>query len=77
MTAYDYGMVNWKAIERLSRWYSGDIQDVMDKYGAYGFLKGISLYGVLKPGQSFAAQPIRCVTLQAHAPASRKISITV
>ena len=51
MTAYDYGMVNWKAIERLSRWYSGDIQDVMDKYGAYGFLKGISLYGVLKPGQ--------------------------
>ncbi|MBV2144918.1 RraA family protein [Falsochrobactrum sp. TDYN1] len=51
MTNYDYARVNWAAIERLSRWYSGDIQDVMDKHGFYGFLQGISLQSALKPGQ--------------------------
>jgi len=39
------------AIRRLSRWYTGDVHDVMDRHGAYGFLEGISLYGVLEPGQ--------------------------
>lgn len=51
MTAYDYNNVNWGAIERLSHWYSGDIHDVMDHHGFYGFLDGITLHGVLKPGQ--------------------------
>lgn len=39
------------AIRRLSRWYTGDVHDVMDHHGVYGFLEGISLYGVLQPGQ--------------------------
>lgn len=39
------------AISRLSRWYTGDVHDVMDHHGVYGFLEGISLYGVLQPGQ--------------------------
>jgi hypothetical protein len=43
MSSYDYSRVNWDAIKRLSRWYSGDIQDVMDKHGFYGFLQGLSL----------------------------------
>lgn len=48
---YDYTDTDWNSIERLSKWYSGDIHDVMDKHGAYGHLKGISLYGALAPGQ--------------------------
>lgn len=51
MSAYDYSCVNWQAIERLSRWYSGDIQDVMDKHGFYGFLDGLTIQTSLKPGQ--------------------------
>lgn len=51
MSSYDYSRVNWDAIKRLSRWYSGDIQDVMDKHGFYGFLQGLSLQSELKPGQ--------------------------
>lgn len=49
--SYDYNQTDWDAIQRLSRWYSGDIHDVMDKQGVYGHLKGISLYGVLAPGE--------------------------
>lgn len=48
---YDYAQTDWESIERLSKWYSGDIHDVMDRFGAYGHLKGISLFGVLAPGQ--------------------------
>lgn len=51
MAGYDYGNVDWESIRRLSRWYSGDIQDVMDYHDAYGYLEGISLQGFLKPGQ--------------------------
>lgn len=51
MTNYDYSRVNWDAVERLSRWYSGDIQDVMDRHGFYGFLKSLSLQTTLKPGE--------------------------
>lgn len=51
MATYDYGMVNWDAIRRLSRWYSGDIHDVLDQHGPYGYLAGITQFGVLKPGQ--------------------------
>lgn len=48
---YDYARVNWDAIRRLARWYSGDVHDVLDRHGAYGYLAGISQYGVLAPGQ--------------------------
>jgi 4-hydroxy-4-methyl-2-oxoglutarate aldolase len=48
---YDYSRTNWQAIERLKKWYSGDIHDVMDRLGAYGFLSGISLRGVLNDGE--------------------------
>ncbi|WMT87692.1 RraA family protein [Pelagibacterium sp. 26DY04] len=48
---YDYADTDWNSIERLSKWYSGDIHDVMDKHGTYGHLKGISLFGALAPGQ--------------------------
>jgi 4-hydroxy-4-methyl-2-oxoglutarate aldolase len=51
MAAYDYNNTDWAAIKRLSQWYSGDIHDVLDGRGPYGFLKGISLFGVLAPGQ--------------------------
>lgn len=49
--AYDYNQTDWAAIKRLSRWYSGDIHDVLDGRGPYGYLKGITLFGVLQPGQ--------------------------
>lgn len=51
MSAYDYNEVDWAAIKRLSKWYSGDIHDVLDGRGPYGYLQGISQFGVLKPGQ--------------------------
>ncbi len=51
MSAYDYTRTDWAAIGRLSKWYSGDIHDVLDGRGPYGYLKGISAFGVLKPGQ--------------------------
>ena len=48
---YDYSSTNWDAINRLKKWYSGDIHDVMDRFGAYGFVEGITLKGVLKAGE--------------------------
>ena len=51
MAAYDYNNTDWAAIKRLSQWYSGDIHDVLDGRGPYGYLKGISQFGVLSPGQ--------------------------
>ncbi|RYH97287.1 MAG: RraA family protein [Acetobacteraceae bacterium] len=51
MAAYDYNNTDWAAIKRLSNWYSGDIHDVLDGRGPYGYLKGISQFGVLAPGQ--------------------------
>lgn len=51
MSAYDYNNTDWAAIKRLSKWYSGDIHDVLDGRGPYGYLKGITQFGVLKPGQ--------------------------
>lgn len=68
MSAYDYDTVNRDAIKRLSRWYSGDIQDVMDNHGFYGFLEGISLYGALKPGEVICG-PVYTVRYQ---PSTRK-----
>lgn len=51
MAVYDYDNTDWAAIKRLSQWYSGDIHDVLDGRGPYGYLKGISQFGVLAPGQ--------------------------
>lgn len=51
MAAYDYNNTDWAAIKRLSQWYSGDIHDVLDGRAPYGYLKGISQFGVLAPGQ--------------------------
>ena len=51
MAAYDYNNTDWAAIKRLSQWYSGDIHDVLDGRGPYGYLQGISQFGVLAPGQ--------------------------
>lgn len=51
MSSFDYSTTDWAAINRLANWYSGDIHDVMDKHGAYGHLKGISLLGSLPPGK--------------------------
>jgi 4-hydroxy-4-methyl-2-oxoglutarate aldolase len=51
MAAYDYNDTDWAAIKRLSKWYSGDIHDVLDGRGPYGYLKGVTQFGVLHPGQ--------------------------
>lgn len=48
---FDYSATDWDSLKRLANWYSGDIHDVMDTFGAYGHLKGISLFGTLAPGQ--------------------------
>jgi len=49
---HDYAQTDWKAVERLKRWYTGDVHDVMSAHGLYGFLNGISLYGTLGPGET-------------------------
>ncbi len=38
------------AMKRMARWYTGDIHDVLDAHGGYGFLEGISLQSELAPG---------------------------
>jgi len=42
-------MVDRKVIERLNKWYSGDIHDCLDKLGIWGALEGFNLYGCLPP----------------------------
>lgn len=68
MSGYDYSAVDWDAIHRLKRWYSGDVHDVMDAHGVYGFLSGISLFGTLAPGEVVCG-PIATVLYE---PSSRK-----
>jgi len=34
-------------VKRLSKWYSGDIHDCLERLGIWGFLPGLSLYGSL------------------------------
>jgi 4-hydroxy-4-methyl-2-oxoglutarate aldolase len=34
-------------VERLSRWYSGDIHDCLDRLGIWGAVEGLNLYGSL------------------------------
>jgi 4-hydroxy-4-methyl-2-oxoglutarate aldolase len=50
MSKFDYSDTDWTVIERLSKWYSGDIHDSMESLGLYGHLPGISLFGTLEPG---------------------------
>ncbi|WP_339776151.1 RraA family protein [uncultured Thalassospira sp.] len=48
---FDYSDTDWDAIERLKKWYSGDIHDSMEHLGLWGYLGGISLFGTLAPGE--------------------------
>ena len=50
MSDFDYSDTDWAAIERLKKWYSGDIHDSMEALGLWGHLDGISLMGALDPG---------------------------
>lgn len=51
MTKFDYSDTDWASIERLKKWYSGDVHDSMESLGLWGHLDGISLLGALEPGQ--------------------------
>jgi len=51
MTKFDYTDTDWASIERLKKWYSGDVHDSMESLGLWGHLDGISLLGALEPGQ--------------------------
>ena len=51
MSKFDYSDTDWAAIERLSKWYSGDIHDSLEQLGGWGYLQGISLHGALAPGK--------------------------
>lgn len=51
MSKFDDSDTNWAAIERLSKWYSGDIHDSLEQLGGWGYLEGISLMGALDPGK--------------------------
>ncbi|PRX08578.1 UNVERIFIED_ORG: regulator of RNase E activity RraA [Martelella mediterranea] len=50
MAEFDYSDTDWEAIERLKKWYSGDIHDSMEALGLWGCLEGISLLGALADG---------------------------
>ncbi|QOL82331.1 RraA family protein [Pseudooceanicola spongiae] len=50
MFDYSYSQDEESAIERLKKWYSGDVHDSMEALGLWGFLEGISLFGTLAPG---------------------------
>jgi 4-hydroxy-4-methyl-2-oxoglutarate aldolase len=50
MFDYSYSQDEESAIERLKKWYSGDVHDSMEALGLWGFLEGISLFGRLAPG---------------------------
>ena len=51
MTNFNYSDTDWASIERLSKWYSGDIHDSLEQLGCWGYLEGISLNGALEPGK--------------------------
>ncbi|MDV7143439.1 RraA family protein [Tropicimonas sp. TH_r6] len=50
MEKFDYSDTDWDAIERLKKWYSGDVHDSMESLGLWGYLPGLSLFGALEPG---------------------------
>lgn len=51
MPDFDYVDTDWESIERLKKWYSGDVHDSMEHLGLWGYLEGISLLGALAPGE--------------------------
>lgn len=51
-------MVNKDVIQRLNRWYSGDIHDCLDKLGIWGAIEGLHLYGKLPPSGKFCGPAI-------------------
>ncbi|NDR58796.1 RraA family protein [Aliiruegeria sabulilitoris] len=50
MDKFDYSNTDWDAIERLKKWYSGDLHDSMESLGLWGYLPDLSLFGALEPG---------------------------
>lgn len=68
MFDYDYSAAEKDAMARLRNWYSGDVHDSMEALGLWGVLDGISLLGVLDPGQVVVGP---AVTVQ-FAPSDRK-----
>ena len=50
MDPFDYSGTDWAAIEKLKKWYSGDLHDSMESLGLWGYLPGIALFGALDPG---------------------------
>jgi 4-hydroxy-4-methyl-2-oxoglutarate aldolase len=51
MSKFDYSDTDWASIERLSKWYSGDVHDSLEQLGGWGYLDGISLQGALGAGK--------------------------
>ncbi|MBA8839900.1 RraA family protein [Brucella haematophila] len=68
MSNFDYSDTDWASIERLSKWYSGDVHDSLEQLGGWGYLDGISLQGELKPGEVVCGP---AVTVQ-FAPSERR-----
>lgn len=68
MTKFNYDDTDWDAIERLSKWYSGDVHDSLEQLGGRGYLPGISLQGTLKAGEVVCGP---AVTVQ-FAPSQRR-----
>lgn len=51
MPDFDYADTDWQAIERLKKWYSGDVHDSLENLGLWGYLEGISLLGAMPEGR--------------------------
>lgn len=51
-------MVSQDVIQRLNRWYSGDIHDCLDKLGIWGAIEGLQFYGKLPPSGRFCGPAI-------------------
>ncbi|WP_176086092.1 RraA family protein [Martelella sp. HB161492] len=68
MADFDYSDTDWEAIERLKKWYSGDIHDSMEALGLWGCLEGISLQSALKPGEVICGPAVTVL----FAPSTRK-----
>lgn len=68
MPDFDYSDTDWQAIERLKKWYSGDIHDSMEHLGLWGYLEGISLLGHLGPGEVVCGPAVTVL----FAPSDRK-----
>ena len=68
MPRFDYADTDWDSIERLKKWYSGDIHDSMEGLGLWGYLPGLSLMSSLEPGQVVCGPAVTVL----FAPSDRK-----